>query len=188
MAPKLQIITCSTRSGRVGPSVGRWFYDFARQHGAFDISPIDLADVNLPMFDEPLHPRLQQYEHEHTRRWSQSVNSADAYVFVIPEYNYMPPPSLVNALDYLYREWNYKPCGFVSYGGVSGGLRATQIARLHVTTMKMMPMAESVTIPMVTSLLDDSGKFVSNELMDASAKTLLNELLKWAEALRPMRR
>src|SRR5690606_29928839 len=97
----------------------------------------------LPVYDEPEHPRLQKYQHEHTKRWSASVAAADAYVFVLPEYNYNPPPSFYNALNYVYKEWNYKPAGFVSYGGVSGGLRSTQMAKQLVTTLKMMPMMES---------------------------------------------
>ena len=187
MPLKLHVIICSTRPGRVGPAVARWFHGFARQHGGFDAELVDLADFKLPLYDEPVHPRMQQYEHEHTKRWSASVAAADAYVFVMPEYNYMPSPALTNALDYVYREWNYKPCGFVGYGGVSGGLRAVQMARLHATTLKMMPMVEGVAIPMVASLLDDGGTFGSNELIDASARSLLDELRRWADALRPMR-
>lgn len=187
MSLKLHIIICSTRPGRVGPAVARWFHGFARQHGGFDAKLVDLADFNLPVYDEPLHPRMQQYEHEHTKRWSESVAAADAYVFVTPEYNYSPPPSLVNALDFVYREWNYKPCGFVSYGGVSGGLRAAQMEKLHVTTLKMMPMVEGVAIPMVARHVSEAGLFSSNELIDASALSLLDELLRWAEALKPMR-
>ena len=104
---------------------------------------IDLADFNLPVYDEPLHPRLQKYEHAHTRAWSESVNAADAYVFVTPEYNFSAPPSsLVNALNFVYKEWNYKPAAFVSYGGVSGGLRSVQMAKQIVTALKMMPMTE----------------------------------------------
>ena len=187
MSLKLHIIICSTRPGRVGPSVARWFYEFALEHGAFEARLVDLADFGLPVYDEPQHPRLQQYEQEHTKRWSASVAAADAYVFVTPEYNYGPPPSFVNALNYVYQEWNYKPCGFVSYGGVSGGLRAVQMEKLLVTTLKMMPMVEGVTAPMVTRLLDENGYFISNEHIDASAKTLLDELLRWAEGLKAMR-
>ncbi len=186
-ALELHIIIGSTRPGRVGPSVARWFYEFAVEHGGFDAKLIDLADFDLPVYDEPVHPRFQQYEHEHTKRWSASVTAADAYIFVTPEYNYSPPPALVNALDYVYREWNYKPCGFVSYGGVSGGLRSVQAAKMLVTTLKMMPMMEGVTVPMVASHLSENGVFSSNELIDQSAQTLLDELLRWAEALKPMR-
>lgn len=72
------------------------------------------------MYDEPNYPSTQKYEKGRTKKWSASVADADAYVFVTPEYNFGPPPSFINALNYVYREWNYKPCSFVSYGGVSG--------------------------------------------------------------------
>jgi NAD(P)H-dependent FMN reductase len=187
MPLKLHTIIASTRPGRVGSAVAKWFHAFAVENGRFEAQLVDLADFNLPIYDEPVHPRFQRYEHEHTKRWSESVAAADAYVFVTPEYNYSPPPSLVNAFDFLYREWNCKPCGFVSYGGVSGGLRAVQMERLHATTLKMMPMMEGVTVPMVANQIDDNGDFASNELIDASAQTLLDELLRWATALKPMR-
>lgn len=187
MLPKLHVVICSTRPGRIGPSVARWFQGFAKQHGKFDIELVDLADFNLPMYDEPIHPAQQNYKHEHTKKWSANVAAADAYIFVTPEYNYSPPPSLVNALDYLYREWNYKPCGFVSYGGASGGLRAVQTAKMQITTLKMMPMMEGVMVPMAASLIDKEGQFQSNELIDKSALTLLDELRYWTDGLKAMR-
>ena len=61
-------------------------------------------------------------------------------VFVTPEYNFGPPPPLVNALNYVYKEWNYKPAGIVSYGGVSGGVRSALVEKITLTTLKMMPM------------------------------------------------
>lgn len=118
MSLKLQTIIASTRPGRLSPAIARWFHDYATNHSDFDTELVDLADFDLPVYDEPIHPFKQQYEHEHTKRWSQSVAAADAYVFVAPEYNHSPSPALVNAMDFVYREWNYKPCGFVSYGGV----------------------------------------------------------------------
>lgn len=187
MALKLQVIICSTRPGRVGPSVAKWFAEFAATYDGFDTTLVDLADFELPVYDEPQHPRLQDYRHEHTKRWSASVSAADAYVFVTPEYNYCPPPSFINALNYVYKEWNYKPCGFVSYGGVSGGMRAVQVEKQLVTTLKMMPMVEGVAIPMVATLLDEAKVFTSNPLIDDSAQAMLAELHKWAMALAPMR-
>lgn len=187
MLPKLHIVICSTRPGRIGPAVARWFDGFANNHNKFETQLIDLADFNLPLLDEPLHPKMQQYEHAHTKAWSESVAAADAYIFVTPEYNYSPPPSLINALDYVYNEWNYKPCGFVSYGGISGGLRSAQAVKLVVTTLKMMPMMEGVMIPFVANFLDDAGEFQSNETIDKSAITLLDELLRWTLGLKAMR-
>lgn len=187
MALRLHTIICSTRPGRVGPTVARWFNDFAREHAKFDAVLVDLADFNLPLFDEPQHPILQSYQHAHTKAWSANVAAADSYVFVTPEYNFGPTPALVNAVDYLYREWNYKPCGFVSYGGMAGGARGVQTSKLQVTAVKMMPMPESVVIPSVAQMLGDNGTLLPNDPITRAAKQMLDELHRWAQALRPMR-
>ena len=187
MPLRLHTILCSTRPGRVGATVARWFHGFAVEHGKFAPELVDLAAFNLPVYDEPRHPVLQQYEHEHTRRWSASVAAADAFVFVAPEYNHGPTPALLNALNYVYKEWNYKPAGFVSYGGVSGGLRAVQMAKQLVTTLKMMPMTEGVSIPNFGQLIGDDKVFKPNDLILASVKPMMDELHRWAEALKPMR-
>lgn len=187
MTLKLQTIIVSTRPGRVGPSVGRWFNDYANEQGQFQSTLIDVADFNLPVFDEPNHPAMQKYENEHTLNWSRTIQDADAYVFVIPEYNYCPPPSFVNAIDYLYKEWNYKPCGFVSYGGASGGIRSAQIAKQLVTTVRMMPMVEGVMVQMPWEHINDDKQFTALDLHTSSATAMLDEMNKWASALKPMR-
>lgn len=89
---RLEVLIASTRPGRVGWPVGSWFVERARAHGRFDVVLIDLKELALPMLDEPKHPRLGQYEHEHTKRWSETVKAADAFVFVTPEYNTGTPP------------------------------------------------------------------------------------------------
>ncbi len=186
MAPRLHTVITSTRPGRIGPLIGKWFNDFAKKDGKFDANLVELADFNLPVYDEPQHPMRREYQHDHTKKWSQSVNAADAFVFVMPEYNYSPPPSFVNALDYVFWEWQYKPVAFVTYGGVSGGLRAAQPARLQASTLKMMPIPEGVALPNVFAQLKD-GKFEGNELNEQGAAASLNELHKWADALAPLR-
>ncbi len=187
MPNKLHVIVCSTRPGKVGIRVGEWFFAEAQKHGQLEVELVDLAAVNLPMYNEAKHPSLQQYEHEATKQWSATVASADAYVFVTPEYNYGPPPALVNAFSYVYKEWNYKPAAFVSYGGVSGGLRAVQVEKLTVTTLKMVPVVEAVVIPMVGQSMRE-GVFQANELQTKAAALLLDEIDRWATALKPLRR
>jgi len=188
MAMKLHVIICSTRPTRLGPAVARWFHGFAVKDGRFDAELVDLASFNLPVFDEPEHPGQRHYRHEHTKAWSASVEAADAYVFVTPEYNYGPPPALLNALDYVYHEWAYKPAGLVSYGGISGGLRSAQMIKLTLTALNMMPVPAGVPIPNFSQLIDAEKKtFKSNELIDKSAKTMLDQLIRWADALRHAR-
>jgi NAD(P)H-dependent FMN reductase len=184
--PKLTVVIASVRQGRGGEAVAKWFIDRAKQHGKFDVHVADLKELNLPILDEPDHPRLRKYVHDSTKQWSEIVGSSDAFVFVSAEYNYSTPPALVNALDTVYHEWLYKPVGFVTYGGISGGLRAMQMTRTMVTGFKMMPMVEAVNIPFFSQLID-AGVFKSNEAHDKAAPVMLDELLRWTNALKPLR-
>jgi NAD(P)H-dependent FMN reductase len=187
MALRLNIIIASTRPGRGGPAVANWFYEFARKDGRFEPVLVDLAGVNLPILDEPNHPKMKKYEHAHTKRWSDIVDSADAYVFVTPEYDYNAPPSLTNALIYLFNEWSYKPAAFVSYGGISGGLRSVESIKGLIAGLHMVPIPEGVPIPNYRQYINDEGVFEANDPMKAGAATMLDELLKWATALKPLR-
>jgi NAD(P)H-dependent FMN reductase len=185
--PSLQIIIASTRPGRVGLPVAQWFQERAVAHGGFDVELVDLAEVGLPFLDEPNHPRLRRYEHQHTKDWSAKVDAADAFAFVMPEYNYGFNAPLKNAIDFLNQEWRYKPVGFVSYGGVAAGTRAVQMAKQVVTTLKMTPLSEAVSIPFVRQFLDDEERLQANEVMEHAAVAMLDELVRVEAALRPLR-
>lgn len=184
--PNLKIIIGSTRPGRISPPIAQWVAKAATAHGGFDVELVDLLDHELPLLDEPAHPRLAKYQHEHTRRWASKVAQADAFVFVTPEYNSAPSPSLLNAVDYLYHEWAYKPVGFVSYGGLSGGLRSVQVMKQVVAAVRMTPIPEGVAIPLVMQFLA-GDQFAPPPPIEAAAAPMFDELLRWTEALHELR-
>lgn len=185
--PTLQVIIASTRPGRAGLPIAQWFHDRAVAHGGFEAELVDLAAIRLPFMDEPNHPRLRRYTHQHTKDWSARVEAADAFVFVTPEYNYGMTAPLKNAIDFLHHEWMYKPVGFVSYGGVAAGTRAVQMLKQVVTTLKMTPVPEAVSIPFFSQFLDEEGRLRPNEVMEQSATAMLEELQRVEGALRPLR-
>jgi NAD(P)H-dependent FMN reductase len=180
------IVIASTRPGRVGLPVARWFEGAARAHGGFEIDVADLAEIALPMMDEPRHPRFGDYKHEHTRAWSARVAAAGAVVFVHPEYNHSYNAPLKNAIDYLNAEWAYKPVGFVSYGGVAAGTRAVQALKPVVAGLKMTPLLEAVNIPFVAGMIAE-GRLEANEIMEKAAAAMLSELVRVEAALRSLR-
>ena len=185
--PILQIIIASTRPVRVGPAVAAWMQQRAIAHGGFDVELIDLAEVNLPMMDEPKHPKLHQYVHQHTKDWSATIERADAFIFVVPEYNYGFNAPIKNAIDYLNAELQHKAVGFVSYGGVAAGTRAVQMLKQVVTTLKMVPVFDSVNIPFVQQFLDSEQRLAPNEIMESAATAMLDELARWTPALQSLR-
>ena len=183
----LLVVIASTRPGRAGGAIGKWVTKVAEEHGSFRVTVGDLAEVNLPLLDEPAHPRLRRYARDHTKAWSRLVDAADAFVFVTPEYNFFAPPTLVNAVDYLYHEWHYKPAGFVSYGGASGGMRSVQSFKPLLTSVNVMPIPPAVAIPSFSNHVNETKGFVATEQHEQSAKAMLDELRKWAMALEPLR-
>jgi NAD(P)H-dependent FMN reductase len=167
--------------------VAAWIHQRANEHGEFDVELVDLAEVNLPMFDEPKHPRFGEYVHDHTRAWSATISRADAFVFVLPEYNYGFNAAIKNAIDYLNAEWHYKPVAFASYGGVAAGTRSVQMLKQVVTALRMVALPEAVHIPFVQQFLDEDRRLKPSEIMESSATTMLGELARWAAVLRGMR-
>ncbi len=182
----LTVIIASTRPGRAGLPIANWFVERAKKHGAFEVTVADLKEIALPHLDEPKHPRFGQYEHEHTKRWSAIVQAADAFAVVTPEYNFSAPPALLNAVDYVFKEWHYKPAAFVSYGGVSAGLRSVQMCKQVFTAVKVMPIPEAISIPFFATMLKDDV-FAGNEALEKSVAPMLDELHKWSGALKTLR-
>ncbi len=185
--PVLQVIAASTRPGRRGIAVARWVQRLAETHGGFDVELVDLAEVGLPVFDEPNHPRLRQYVHDHTKNWSATVDRADAFVFVTPEYNHSFPAALKNALDYLSSEWADKAAGLVTYGGVSAGLRASSALKPVLGALRVLTVPEAVSVPFFAQFLDEDDEFVPNAELEAGGKAMLDALVRLTGALRPLR-
>src|SRR3954452_16545537 len=186
MELRIGIILGSTRPGRRGEQIASWALETARAHGAADYELIDLAHHGLGNLDEGGNPNLQQYEHTHTRDWSARIDGFDGFVFLVPEYNHSFPGALKNALDYVYREWNDKAAGIVSYGGWASGVRAAEalrlvLAELQVATVRLQP-AISTHANFAT------GAFVPVEGLEASVVGMLGQLMRWSNALCSVRR
>jgi NAD(P)H-dependent FMN reductase len=187
MTATLKIIIGSTRPGRAGGPVAEWFHQLAAGHAGFDTELVDLAEVGLPLLNEPENPRHGRYAHEHTKRWSAIVAAGDAYVFVVPEYNHGYNAATKNALDYLHDEWRGKPVGFVSYGGIAAGTRAVQMLIQVVTALGMVPAVTSVNIPVIRRLITPEGKFTANRMLEESGTAMLDELARWTADLKSVR-
>ena len=135
---RVQLIVGSTRPHRVGGQIGKWVLANLPKSPGIDYELVDLAEVNLPLLDEPVMPSLNQYHHEHTKVWSRKISEASGYIFLTPEYNAGYPASLKNAIDYLYHEWAAKPVLIISYGVRGGGSSSAQLRQV-AERLKMKP-------------------------------------------------
>jgi NAD(P)H-dependent FMN reductase len=184
---KLKIINATVRPGRKGPLIAEWITGLAKATGQYEVELIDLGELKLPLMDEPNHPAMKKYEHEHTKKWSAKIEEADAFIFVTGEYDFGYPAPLRNALEYLYTEWNYKAGGIVSYGGVSAGTRAANALKNDLATFKVVPLYEMVNIPFFTQHITEENVFEPTESSVKAAGGLLKELARWTKGLKMIR-
>ncbi|QIZ01045.1 NADPH-dependent FMN reductase [Streptomyces sp. S1D4-11] len=183
----LAIITASVRDGRLGPAVADWFLEQVKERPEFAVQNVDLPDYPLPLA-LPRPGREVPVETARVREALRAVlASADAYVVVTPEYNHSFPAALKNTIDWFYQEWATKPVGFVSYGGLSGGIRAVEQLRQVFAEVHALTVRENVALPDAANRFDAQGRLTEPELNIASAGLLLDQLNWWGQALRTAR-
>lgn len=182
---KIAIIIGSTRPGRLGEAVAAWVDNIASKRTDATFEIIDIADFDLPLLDEPLPPSLGQYTREHTRVWASAIAPFDGFIFVAPEYNHGISGALKNAIDYLSAEWHNKAAGFVSYGGV-GGARAVEHLRVVLAELMVATVRAQVMLSLFTDFKDFT-QFTPDPRHDAEVDLMLDQLVAWAGALKPLR-
>lgn len=171
------MIVGSVREGRFGPVVADWFVRRARLRADFDARVLDLAETPLPV-DHSDSPAVQAFR----RR----IADADAFVMVTPEYNHGYPAALKNAIDSAKQEWRAKPVAFVSYGGLSGGLRATEQLRQVVAEVHMVSIRQTVSFHQARKRFGPDGETGDGAAIDGAGR-LLDQLAWWADSLRGAR-
>ncbi|MFJ8232361.1 NADPH-dependent FMN reductase [Streptomyces sp. NPDC094448] len=177
---RLAVILGSNRHGRFGPVIADWFLEHTAVRSDFTTEVVDVAATDLPTSFEPA-------AHEGARAVAASLAAADAFIVVTPEFNHSYPAALKNLIDWHGPEWYAKPVAFVSYGGVSGGLRAVEhlrqvFAELHATTVR-----STVSFADAHTHFDAEGRHRDPERCDAAAKGMLDQLAWWARALKEAR-
>jgi NAD(P)H-dependent FMN reductase len=152
---EIALVTGTTRPGTKAPAVVDWVISHARTRPDACFTSLDIGAFDLPMLDEPAPPARGHYTHDHTKRWAEAVAKFDGFIFVTPEYNHGPAPALINAIDYLFKEWTDKVAAFVSYGAQANGVRAVEPLRSILAALNVATIANHVDL----SLFGDFEQF-----------------------------
>lgn len=182
---KLAVIIGSTRPGRKGEAVAKWVYDIAAQRTDAQFELVDLKDFDLPLLDEAVPPSMGQYSQPHTKVWAAKIASFDGFVFVSPEYNHGICGALKNAIDFLFKEWNNKAAGFVSYGS-AGGARAVEHLRLVMAEVQVATVRNQVMLSLFTDF-ENFSVFKPAARHEQSVNAMLDQLIAWSGAMQALR-
>ena len=184
---RVAVLVGSVREGRLGRTVTDWFLGTAGGQEDLEFDVIDLAEVPLPLvmpgWGGSPSPEAAAVLRDVTPR----LAAADAYVVVTPEYNHSFPAALKNLIDWHHGEWQAKPVGFVSYGGLAGGLRAVEQLRLVFAELHAMTVRDSVSLHGPWSGLGPDGAPRDAAVCEGAAKGMLGQLAWWGRALRSAR-
>jgi len=189
---KIKVIIGSTREGRFSERPAQWIADEAKKLEGVEVELLDLRDHPLPFFEEPASPSTikEPYANPVVQAWTKKIADGDAYIITTAEYNHGYPAVLKNALDYVYKEWNRKPVGFVSHGSV-GGARAVEQLRQVAIELQMVPIRPSIHIPWdLRMAIAQAPMPVAPEVFAPLASTkdaFLDQLVWWARALKTAR-
>ena len=177
---RMAVVIGSNREGRFGPIVARWFLQAIADTDGLDLDVIDLADLDL-------HTRIGVDPPAAMRSVFPRVAAADVFVFVTPEYNHSYPASIKAFIDLHVEEWSGKAIGFVSYGGIAGGLRSVEALRLVFASLNATTVRNTVSFANVWDQF--TGDAPSDHQRSAhAANSLVQQLMWWGDALRCARR
>lgn len=182
---KIAIVTGSIRPGRQSLDVANWVASLANERDDASFEVVDIADFELPVWDEAMSPSFGPGEKAHSRAWSQKIAEYDGYVFIVSEYNHSITGALKNALDYLGPELNNKAAGFVSYGS-AGGARAVEHLRSILSELQVAHVRNATLLSLFTDF-ENFSILAPTEPATATVGPMLDQLVVWTKALEAVR-
>jgi NAD(P)H-dependent FMN reductase len=180
---KIKIILGTTRPERFGEQPANWMLNLAKEHGGAEFELIDLREVNLPLFDEPVPPAMgAEPVGDHTKEWANIIGEADGFIIVTGEYDHTIPAALTNAVQFLAKEWANKPVAYVGYGAAAGGARAIEHLRQMAGQLSQFDISEHVLIPNYWSQMSEAGVWTPSEHQVSDAGATLDKIVFWTDA------
>ncbi|MCL5666409.1 MAG: NAD(P)H-dependent oxidoreductase [Patescibacteria group bacterium] len=150
---------------------------------------VDFKELTLPfMFCDPPPASLnKKYPDANVQKWSTIAEAADAFVIVTPEYNHGYPAVLKNALDWLYKEFEYKAVGFAGVSsGITGGARAMEQLRPLMANFSMFAIRETVMFGPVQKAFNAEGLLI-DESYNKKIGGFIASLVFAAEGMKKLR-
>jgi NAD(P)H-dependent FMN reductase len=174
----IALIYGSGREGRFADTVAGWLEPELAGFSQYDIVRIDAAELVFTPggLDEASAALVES-----------RISQADAFLIVTPEYNHAYPAALKAIIDSCFRPWHAKPVAFISYGGISGGLRAVEQLRLVFAELHAVTIRETVSLAHAWTQFDPAGNPFRPGMLNGQLAMLMSRLAWWAHALKTAR-
>jgi NAD(P)H-dependent FMN reductase len=189
MADKVLVFYGSYRATRVGIRMASFVTTQLRVRGA-DVELIDAKAIDLPMLDRMYKEYPKGSAPKAMEDLAGKIRAADAFVFVIGEYNWGPQPGLKNLTDHFLEEWFWRPAAVVSYSpGRLSGARAASAWHPILSEMGMVVVSSTVAVGSIGETFDEQGEPIgeAGRLTQKAFGRVADDLAWWASAARLQR-
>lgn len=175
---KILVVTGSVRPNSANEKVVPVVAQMLEKKGA-EVHIANLKELDLPFFDNPVPPSADDFAptDERVVKWTEMVAGADGVVLVTPEYNHTMSPVQLNAVDWIYKEWQNKPVALVGYGWRSGASQAHATAREALAVNLKARVGDSQANLFFTKELNPDGSIADQAAVDAKIGAALDELV-----------
>lgn len=189
MSDKILVFYGSYRSDRMGIRLADFLVTRLRQRGA-DVELIDAKAVNLPMLDRMYKEYKPGTAPAALEELAQKIKSADAFLFVVGEYNWGIQPGLKNLTDHFLEEWFWRPAAIASYSaGRLSGVRSATAWHGTLSEMGMIVVSSTLSVGPIGQTLGPEGEPLGEggKALEKMFPRFADDLSWWTEAAKAQR-
>ncbi|HLZ84538.1 MAG TPA: NAD(P)H-dependent oxidoreductase [Caulobacteraceae bacterium] len=189
MADRILVLYGSYRSDRRGIRLADFLVSRLNARGAA-AELIDAKAVGLPMLDRMYKEHAPGTAPANMEALAGKIRAADAFLFVVGEYNWGVQPGLKNLTDHYLEEWFWRPAAIASYSfGRIAGARSSTAWRATLGEMGMVVISSTLTVGPVHEALDEAGNptGAAGDALTRAFGRFADDLAWWTEAARTQR-
>lgn len=154
---KFALLYGSTRKKRIGIRFVNYLSNqiSKNNHKPYIIDPLE---NKLPLLDKRYEDFPKHNMPNAIKNIQKILMNADAFIIISAEYNHMPPPALINVLNYYYKEFNRKPSCICTYSvGDFAGVRVQSPLRALMAQLGSPPIKYGMYQPKLLQNFNDKG-------------------------------
>jgi NAD(P)H-dependent FMN reductase len=189
MKDRILVVYGSYRSDRKGIRLADFVVASLRARGE---SPelLDAKFIGLPMLDRMYKEYPKGEAPVAMEAVATKIRAADAFIFVVGEYNWGIQPGLKNLTDHFLEEWFWRPAAIVSYsGGRLSGARSNFLWHGILSEMGMVVISSTLVVGPISQTLNATGEPIAEagQQLQRAFPGFADDLAWWTEAAKYQR-
>ena len=189
MANRVLVFYGSYRSDRMGIRLADFILAQLQARGD-SAELIDAKHVGLPMLDRMYKEYPPGSAPPAMEELAAKIRSAEAFVFVVGEYNWGIQPGLKNLTDHFLEEWFWRPAAIASYsGGRLSGSRSGVSWHGILSEMGMVVISSTLAVGPIAEALNADGtpRGDAGQALVRTFPRFADDLTWWADASKAQR-